>query len=73
MVIGKFHNEDLGTVLLGVKCLSWNIPIDGSEGVSGPACVPIHELLANSWAAGCLSEWFGEAWCDSFTIDSEAG
>ena len=64
----KFHYA----VLQRIKCLSWNIPVDGSEGVPGPV-VPVHELLAKSRAASCLSESLGEAPCDSFTVDSEAG
>ena len=33
--------------------------------------VPLHELLANSWAASGLSKLLGKS--ASFTIDSEAG
>ena len=52
--MGKFDYEDLGAVLQSFKSLSWNISVDGSEGVQGPV-VPFHELLANLWAASCLS------------------
>ena len=46
MVVGKFDDEDLGAVFQSIKCLSWNIPFDGSEGVLGPF-VLVHEPLAN--------------------------
>ena len=35
MVVGKVDDEDPGAVLQSVECLSWNILVDGSEGVSG--------------------------------------
>ena len=54
MIVSKFDDEDLGVVLQSVECLSWNIPVYGSEGVSGPVAL-VHELIAKSWAASCLS------------------
>ena len=73
MIMGKFYYEDLGEVLQSVRCLSWNIPVDGSKGMLLGPCVPVHELLlADAWAASscCLLELLGEALRDSFTIDS---
>ena len=53
MVVRKFDCEDLvHAVLQSVKRLSWKIPVDGSEGVPRPSCVPGHELLAKF--VGCL-------------------
>ena len=54
MAMCRFDDEDSGAVLHSVECLSWNIPVDGSEGILGPV-VPFDELLANSWASSSLS------------------
>ena len=72
MVVCNFDNEDFGAVLQSVKGLSLNIPVDRVEGVSA-LVVPVHKLLANSWAASCLPEALCELACDSYTVDSEAG
>ena len=48
--MGKFHYEDLGAALQGATSLSRNVPVDGSEGASGPqhAFLPI-SFLHHSW------------------------
>ena len=35
--------------------------------------VPLHELLAKSWATSGLLYSLGESACDGFTVDSETG
>ena len=45
MVVRKFDNEDLGAVLQSVKCHSWNIVVDGSEGVFGTLVPVLGDLL----------------------------
>ena len=37
VTVGEFHPEDLGAVLESVKCLCRDVPVDGLEGVLGPA------------------------------------
>ena len=71
-IMGKFDDEDFGAVLQSVKGFSWDLPVDGVEGMSGPV-VPFHEFLAKSWAASCFSESLGDSSCDCFNVDSEAG
>ena len=42
-------DEDLGTVLQSGECLSWNLPVDGSEGVSGPFAPASMTFLQIRW------------------------
>ena len=72
MPVRKFDDKDLGTVLESGRGLPWDLPVDGFEGVSGPA-VPFHEFLAKSRTASCISESLGESSCDSFPLDCETG
>ena len=73
MLVCKFDDEDFGAILQSVKGHSWNIPVGGVEGMSGPV-VLFHELLGKLWAASSgLSESLGKSSCDSFTVNSEAG
>ena len=68
----KFDDKDFGAILQSVKGLTWDLPVDGVEGMLGPV-VPFHELRARSWAASCFSEPLGELSCDRFTVDNEVG
>jgi hypothetical protein len=54
MVMRKFDDADLGTVLQSGKGLHGYLPIDGSKSIDSPG-VPGHEFLAYSWAVCCLS------------------
>ena len=71
--MGKFDDEDFGAVLQSVKGFSWDLPVDGVEGISGPVVPWFHEFLAKSWAASCFLESLGESSFDSFIVASEAG
>ena len=72
MIMGKFDDKDVGAVLESGKGFTWDLPVDGVEGMSG-SVAPFHEFLAKLQAASCFSESLGESSCDSFTVDSEAG
>ena len=42
--MGKFDEKDFGAVLQSAECLSWNIPVDGSEGMLEPV-VPVNWMV----------------------------
>jgi hypothetical protein len=67
MVVHKFDEKDLGTVLWSFKCLLRDVPIDGSKRAERPG-VPGHESLACSGAASCLPELFCTSLSDSFAL-----
>ena len=55
MLVRKFADKDFGAVLESVKGFAWDLPVDGVEGMLGPAVVPFHEFIAKLWAASCFS------------------